>query len=72
MIIGQDYVLMYMFRIHQKDAKLYLSQYGNGPVSVQVNNFTDNTNKNVGISLQTEWQLGENNYLIAGIRLSDR
>ena len=36
------------------------------PTMVKVNNFTDNTNQNVGVSVQTEWQLGESNYLIVG------
>ena len=66
-----DYWARLRFDVYVQDTSKKMQNYiypntGNGPVSVQVNNFTDNTNKNVGISLQTEWQLGENNYLIAG------
>ena len=34
--------------------------------SFNMNNHADNEIKSNGISVQTEWQLGENNYLIAG------
>lgn len=65
-----DYWARLRFDVYVQDTSKKMQNYiypntGNGR-SVQVNNFTDNTNKNVGISLQTEWQLGENNYLIAG------
>ena len=66
-----DYWARLRFDVYVQDTSKKMQNYiypnmGNAPMSVQVNNFTDNTNKNAGISLQTEWQLGENNYLIAG------
>ncbi|WP_286035769.1 TonB-dependent receptor plug domain-containing protein [Succinatimonas hippei] len=35
--------------------------------SFNMNNHADNEIKSNGVSVQTEWQLGENNYLIAGV-----
>ena len=66
-----DYWARLRFDVYVQDTSKKMQNYiypnmGNAPLSVQVNNFTDNTNKNAGISLQTEWQLGENNYLIVG------
>ena len=66
-----DYWARLRFDVYVQDTSKKMQNYiypnmGSAPLSVQVNNFTDNTNKNAGISLQTEWQLGENNYLIVG------
>ncbi|WP_303960997.1 TonB-dependent siderophore receptor [Succinatimonas hippei] len=45
------------------------AEYGRIPItdfSMHMDNLADNEIKSNGVSVQTEWQLGENNYLIAG------
>ncbi|MDE8731399.1 TonB-dependent receptor, partial [Desulfovibrio desulfuricans] len=37
-----------------------------GTTSVLMNNYADNTNEQWGARMQSDWALGESNYLIAG------
>lgn len=46
-----------------------MTSYNGIPImgySMSMNNLADNTIKSKGLSVQSDWQLGENNYLIAG------
>lgn len=66
-----DYWARLRFDVYVQDTSKKMQNFispnmSPAPMVMTVNNFTDNTNQNIGVSVQTEWQLGENNYLIAG------
>lgn len=62
----------------QNNHKKMLNHVGSGPqldaggdlVKSTVNNYANNKIKTIGTSLQADWQLGENNFLITGYEFS--
>lgn len=53
----------------EKNMENYVGQV-EGTSNVVMDNFADNIIRSKGLSLQTDWQLGSNNFLIAGYELN--
>ncbi len=57
------------YQKNEKDMENYVGQV-EGATSVVMDNFAHNFIRSKGVSLQTDWQLGANHYLIAGYELN--
>ena len=51
---------------YQKSTKNMLNHVAGSDMPFTVDNYADNETDQYGFSLQSDWQLGESNYLVAG------